>query len=100
MKRGTTPTHTFTLPFDVDIIDKVRILYAQGGTLKLKKENADTTMAGNTISVALTQEDTLLLQSGKTVDIQLRVLTNDGNALASDIIRVFVETLLENEVLQ
>lgn len=97
MKRGTTPTHTFALPFDVDMIEKVRVLYSQNDELKLTK--TDAALDRNTVTVKLTQEDTFKLESGLVVDIQLRVLTVDGDALNSDIIRVPVERCLESEVL-
>ena len=97
MKRGTTPTHTFTLPFDVSMVEKARVLYSQNDELKLSK--TDCVLDGNTVTVRLTQEDTFKLECGKFVDIQLRVLTPDGDALNSDIIRVSVERCLENEVL-
>lgn len=97
MKRGTTPTHTFALPFDVDMIEKVRVLYSQNDELKLTK--TDAALDRNTVTVKLTQEDTFKLESGLVVDIQIRVLTVDGDALNSDIIRVPVERCLESEVL-
>ena len=28
---GTTPTHTFGLPFDTGIISKIKVTYAQNG---------------------------------------------------------------------
>lgn len=99
MKRGTTPTHTFTLPFETDMIQKLHILYAQDEQVKIRKTEADCTKEGNAISLTLTQEDTLLLECKKTVEIQVRVLTLGGEALNSDIIRVPVERCLESEVL-
>ena len=99
MRRGTTPTHTFTLPFDTGMVAKANILYAQDEEVKIKKTEADATMDGKVISVKLTQGDTLLLDCKKAVEIQIRVLTPGGDALNSDIIRVPVERCLENEVL-
>lgn len=97
MKRGTTPTHTFTLPFDVSMIQKLRVLYSQDGELKLTKTEA--TMEGNTVSVKLTQADTFILKCGRFVDIQLRILTPAGDALNSDVIRVAVDRCLEEDEL-
>ena len=99
MKRGTTPTHTFTLPFDVSAIEKMKILYAQDEQVKVTKTEADATLEGNIVSVTLSQEDTLALKCGKYVEIQLRVLTAGNDAMNSDIIRVAVDRCLENEVL-
>lgn len=99
MRRGTTPTHTFTLPFDTAAIEKLHILYAQDENVKIRKTEADVTLDGNAVSLKLTQDDTLLLECKKTVEIQIRVLTAGGDALNSDIIRVPVERCLESEVL-
>ena len=73
MKQGTTPTHTFVLPFDASVIEKVRIIYAQDEEVKLTV--CDVSIEGNTITARLTQEDTLKLECGKFVEVQVRVLT-------------------------
>ena len=99
MIRGTTPTHTFTLPFGADVIKSVRIVYAQDGDVKITKTGDDVTGEENTITTRLTQEDTLALDCTKTVEIQVRILTLGGDALSSDIIRTNVNRCLENEVL-
>ena len=99
MIRGTTPTHTFTLPISVDDVDKIRIIYAQGG-VKIIKTNADCTMEGKTVTTTLTQEDTLSLSSDTAVQIQLRVLTREGEALVSDVYRIRPGVCLEDEVIE
>ena len=97
MIRGTTPLHTFTIPFDTGLIDKVRVIYSQNGQPVLKRDNC--TPAGNLIKVKLTQEDTLSFTASYPVDIQVRVVLHDGEALVSSINKVSVEKCLENEVL-
>lgn len=99
MIRGTTPTHTFKLPFDADIIKSVMIIYAQRNKEILRKETADCTMEGKTISVTLTQEDTFKFNHVDHMQIQLRLLTMSGDALASDIKVVNVKECLNSEVL-
>lgn len=99
MTRGTTPTHTYSLPFDVENVAKARIIYAQRGEVKIKKTEADCVMEGNTIQVRLTQEETLCFEENVCVDIQVRVLTTGGDAPASRIMHVLPGALLENEVL-
>ena len=37
MRRGSTPIHTFTLPVDTSIIDKLRITYVQKDEIVLIK---------------------------------------------------------------
>ena len=100
MRRGTTPTHTFTLPLDVSMLACVKVIYAQGGQVILEKENDGCVLDGNTVTVKLTQEETFLFDCHKkTVQIQVRVLTLGGEALASDVLRVDVEKCLDDEVL-
>lgn len=99
MIRGTTPTHIFRLPFNTSLIDEVRIIYAQSDEQILVKETVDCNLDGNTISVTLTQEDTFKFDCKKCVQIQVRVLTAGGEALASKIKHIDVEKCLDNEVI-
>ena len=101
MKRGTTPTHTFTLPFDATMIAKARVLYSQNDAVILRKEGSDITIDGNTLVVRLSQEDTFKFTLGfqKYVEIQVRVLTPANESIVSDIIRVPVDRCLEEDVL-
>lgn len=99
MIRGTTPKHTFRIPFDADMIKEVRIIYAQNDQQILVKETADCTLEGNTIRTALTQEETFKFDCTKCVQIQVRALTSDGEALASAIKHIDVDKCLDSEVL-
>lgn len=99
MRRGTTPTHTFYLPFDAAVVSKVRIIYAQNDEEVFTKETADCTLSDMKVVTKLTQEETLSLDQRKNVQIQLRVITTDGDALASNVITKGVLELLEDEVL-
>ena len=99
MIRGTTPRHVFALPFHTDTLAKVRVIYSQGGRVVLAKCDEDLILEENQVTVLLTQEDTLAFRCGLSVDIQLRVLTHTGEALASKIIHAPVERCLENEVM-
>lgn len=99
MIRGTTPTHTFTLPFDVGNVKEARVIYAQNGQEIFTKTTEECTLAGNTLSTRLTQEETFLLDSALSVQIQLRILTQLGEVLTSDIENVLVGQCLDDEVL-
>jgi hypothetical protein len=99
MRQGTTPKHTFTLPFDTNIVEKVRVVYAQRDCVKIVKEGSDVEMDGNTVSVKLTQEDTLQLNSSLKTYVQVRVVTHDGNAFTSDTITLNTAMCLDREVL-
>lgn len=97
MIRGTTPTHTFIVPFDVSTIDDIRIIYSQNGKVRLKKTMKDCEMSGNKIEVVLSQEDTLKFVH-TTVSLQVRVMRS-GTVLASKIVNVNCDRCLENEVM-
>lgn len=99
MKRGTTPTHEFVLPFSVDNIDDVEITYCQNGKEILKKYADQCTMDGKTISLKLSQDETFAFDENVNVEIQLRVLTKGEDVLASDIFTVSCKRCLSDEVL-
>lgn len=99
MIRGTTPTHTFKIPLDVSGVKSVMVIYGQNNVEVFRKETDDCTLEGNSISVTLTQEETLKFNHSHNVQIQIRVLTVTGNALASDIKVVTVGQCLNSEVL-
>lgn len=101
MIRGTTPTHTFTTPLDVEIITDLRLSYAQEGAEIFNKKKSEVTLEGKTISVRLTQEETLKFDSAKgVVQIQLKVLTEGGDVFSSDVMNVNVWDSINNEVLK
>lgn len=87
MRRGTTPTHTFTLPFDIATVKKLRITYEQDG-FKLVKEEYDA--QGNKISVKLTQSETLSFDCEKPARAQLKVRTQDDNVHVSNIVTLMI----------
>lgn len=99
MFRGTTPTHIFTLPFDTNTLKEVHIIYAQGDIPVITKTISDCTLDGKTITVKLSQEETFKLDCKKYVQIQIRVLTNSGEVLNSEVNVVRVEKCLENAIL-
>ena len=100
MIKGTTPTHTFFLPFDTGMIKDARITYSQNGSVVLKKEAKNCAMEGNEVSVKLTQEDTMMFNEGVCVEVQVRVLTLAGDALASEIVRIGCDRILDDGVLE
>lgn len=103
MFRGTTPQIDFTLPFDVSNIKTVWITFSQYDEELFTVKTEDvTSMSGNKIIVKLTQAQTLklkpqkLLRNDHEVEIQLRILTNAGDALASNIMRTSAEKILKD----
>lgn len=99
MIKGTTPTHTFNIPFDTSLVKVCRIIYAQNDEVLFIKTNEDCTLEGSVIKTRLTQEDTFMFDHNKPVQIQLRILTKNGESLSSVINKVGVSNCLGNEVL-
>ena len=81
------------------MIKSIRIVYAQNTRTVLVKNTEDVTIGDKSVSVRLTQEETRRFSPTGNADIQVRILTVQGDALASDIIRVPVQDVLDNEVL-
>lgn len=99
MKRGSTPTHKFVLPFAVDQVDEVEITYQQKDEEILKKYKKDCVLEDRTVSVTLTQEESFEFTEDVNVEIQVRVLTKGGEVLPSNIICVSCDRCLSDEVL-
>lgn len=100
MYRATTPTHTFEIPFDAEIIKDFIITYCQSEKIILEKRLSDCKIDGNIISVKLTQKETNLFDKSINVEMQMRVLTKGGDALASQIISKPCWRVLNDEVLE
>lgn len=100
MFRGSTPTHKFYIPFSVDVIDKVLIAYAQNDNVLFVKEVDSSKMDGQSITVKLTQDETLLFDCFKRiVQIQLKIKTLGGDVLISKMTLVDLERCLFDEVI-
>lgn len=99
IRRGTTPTHTWTIPFDTDLIKDVRASYSQNDKEVIVKNYNNVSIMGKVISIELTQEETFSLEEG-SVDMQLRILTKDDKVVNTDIITKEVYKALNEEVLK
>lgn len=100
MFRGTTPTFTFTLPFDGSSITALNLCFAQRGEIVLEKNLDEFTIDGKTIQVDLSETETLLFDANKgMVEMQLRAGCGDAR-LASNIMRVSVERILKDGCLE
>ena len=77
MFRGTTPTNTFTTNLDLSTAEVIYITYQQNGQDIIEKNINDITFGEGSLSVELTQEDTLKL-SDREVLIQIRAKFPNG----------------------
>lgn len=99
MIRGTTPTFTFDLPLDTKSLKEIRVVFAQCNEVLLTKTVSDCKIEERSFSVTLTQEETFLFCKNSCIQVQVRVLTNSGEALASEIYHIDCNMCLENEVI-
>lgn len=98
MRQGTTPTLQITVNnIDLADMEHIYVVFEQNGYL-LKKSMPDLKIEDNVISVLLTQEETLSFKNGNC-NIQLRMITYDGIAMASPIKTVNVYSVLNKEVI-
>ena len=97
MWRGTTPTHSFTLPEGMSEQDfaVLYVTYAQNGETVVEKTGEGLHFEGNIIKVVFSQQDTLQFAPGP-VKIQLRGRMLDGQAVASNHISTTAKEILKD----
>ena len=107
MIRGTTQTLKFDIGVDTDEIKSLWLTFSQYNALDaelITKTKDDVTLDGTSITVELSQDDTLLLNGAnvkdKVIYIQLRALLTDGQALASNVVEMTVAHLLKGGVIE
>lgn len=93
--RGTTPTFIFRLPFSVNTLANCEIYFAQDDNLIVTKELSDCIAEETTLTVTLTQEDTLKFDDDLKLQIQVRFLYTDGTVEATTVIKKKVGQILK-----
>ena len=102
MRRGTTPTLTIRIrDGDGDLTEYERI-YA---TIKQVGYEITKVINGadcidNLLKISLTQEETLRLRAGMKARVQLRCITKDGIATATNISEFGVDDVLKEGVIE
>lgn len=108
MRRGTTPSLEFEIPFKAEELQSVWITFSQGNTVpptevltKTLEDQDEVVLEDNLITVYLTQEDTLKFSKvgNPKVQAQIRVLKTDGSADASNIVGFPVGIILKEGVI-
>lgn len=107
MYRGTTPTIKCQINSDIDLtdIEQVWVTFKNKSyekTYDIEEVEIDTDE--NTISLVMTQEDTLAFHTcgelkGK-VAVQIRLLTTGGLAMASNVAEITLEGTLKEGVIE
>lgn len=102
MRRGTTPTLTFTTPYEASLIDGGFLTFRQGkrAVLDISLTDEAVTIEDEAISVTLTQEQTLMFSSDDGfVQAQIRAHLVSNKAVASNIVQVPIGAILKNGVI-
>lgn len=103
MRRGTTPTLILEMPDEISVSDlsEAILTIEQNKREIITKFLSDMTLDvdGNAMTISLTQEETLELQDSRLAEIQLKIKTVDGMVTASDVIRIAVKEILNEEVI-
>jgi len=101
--KGTTPTYILTLPKDINLqqATNVYVTFAKTNyTVVLTKTGDDLTITNNTISVFLSQEETMKFQTDSIL-LQVNWTYDDGGIAkraCTEIVSVPVKRNLLNEV--
>lgn len=99
MIRSTTPMHIFNIPFNASNIKRLRITYVQKKLTVVEKTEKDAKFDGNTITVVLTQQDTLKFDERRPVEVQIKVMLKNGQVAATSVGELEVGRALNEEVL-
>lgn len=101
MRRGTTPTITLTCEdLNFTQMKSLYITFAQPGGWKKTVRESDSfiDIFEHELKIYLTQEDTLKFHNG-VVQVQIRALTSDGIAVATDIASFDIGPILYDGVI-
>lgn len=103
MYRGTSPTFRIRLNNESIPLDLIKTLWItiRSNQNEVTKELKDCEMieSEHIIQFKLSQEDTLSLSTGEA-QIQLRILMQDGTAMATPIKRLAISNILKEGVIQ
>lgn len=101
--RGTTPTIIINVKNEIDLhqVAEVWIYISQQNKVKVDKQLEDTTFdyEERTMTVTLSQDDTLVLKEGEAL-FQIRLLLMDGTALATLASKVDVKPVYKQGVIK
>ena len=102
MIRGTTPKLIFKTPYTADQIQLGYITFARKSAVFMDIPFTDERVSVDDYSISLTfsQADTLRFNSRTVYEIQLRILLDEGIAVASNIMTMPVDSILKNGFIQ
>lgn len=99
IRRGTTPTQVFNTSIDLSSATVLYVSYKQRGKVLINKTLEDCDVDSTSVTTALTQEETLLLDDKVKVEIQIRAKFSNGDAVASNIMETDAGRILKGGVI-
>lgn len=104
MRIGTTPTNKFEIAeigkeIPIELIKALKVTYRQNYRIILEKYKTDCQVETGKIILKLTQDETFKFDDTKSISIQIRILTENGDCFATDVITVSADECLDDEVL-
>ena len=81
--RGTTQVQKFELTQPEDRLQDIKIIYGQKGKALFSKNLSDCKIIDNKIQVSLMQEETLLLNPNKLLEVEIISILKDGQIIGS-----------------
>ena len=100
--RGTTPTITFTTPFNSNMIVAGFITFTLRGKIIFDVNINDeaVTVEDEAIKLKLTQEQTLMFDEHDTNKVQIRLLLTTDDAVASNEVEIPIGGILREGEIQ
>lgn len=83
MIRGSTPTFTCSLPADASLFTEIGVTFVQDGQELVSLTRDDLTASGTSITFTLGEEQTLAFAAGVSAELQLRLVTAEGDIFLS-----------------
>lgn len=100
--RGTTPSIEITVKTQINLqlVSEVWIFISQMNKVKVDKKIEDVTFdyVNRKMNLKLTQDDTLSLSDGDAF-FQIRMLLNDGTALATEAEKIIISKIYKEGVI-
>lgn len=100
MKRGTTPTLEIAVDgVKVTDLTSIYVTFKQDDLIITKSgEGIQVNEEDNSLGVSLSQKETLFFRPG-FVYLQMRAVTNGGNAIATDVQKIDAVEILQEGVI-
>lgn len=101
MYRGTTPTIQINVNGSDDLTSykSIYVTFKQMPSVLIEKTIEEIDVNPDSVTIQLTQEDTLQFQPG-AVMVQLRAVDESGMAIASNITTIQAERILKEGVIE